>query len=85
MPFIFLIPAAASWIAGLGTAATVTAVTAVTTGQVGAGAAALAGAGLIGKGIYDSGRKRGHSEGQATIAAEIQAQRARLDEMEAGL
>jgi hypothetical protein len=47
--------------------------------------AAAAGAGLIGKGIYDSGRKRGHSEGQATIAAEIQAQRARLDEMEAGL
>jgi hypothetical protein len=82
MPLLFLgIPSLVSWIAGLGATTAVTTLTAVTVGQVAAEAAAVTGAGLVGRSLYDLGRKHGLAEGRATIDAEIQAQSARLDEI----
>jgi hypothetical protein len=42
-------------------------------------------AGLVGKGLYDSGREKSLGEGKAEFSAKIHARRARPDEMEAGL
>ena len=56
--------------------------TALTVAQVATGLAAAGGAALTGAALYNSGRRKGQAEGRASCAADIQAMRDRLDEME---
>ena len=79
MPF-FLIPA----FAALATTAT-TATAATVAAQLVTGATIVGGGILAGKALHNAGRRKGQAEGRTSLAAEIQAQRMRLDEMEAGL